>query len=196
MRRFARCQAMVYTRAMFLRASSILVAVLGIGVLVVGGWFFTTQRQGARIAALLEQRTAALADAYRGMADTQVFPAEQSAELTMEQRETIAQLRQIYDGLSGNLSVSEKVNAISEMQSALIKYARQSPNEVALRDALGEQGAMTALLHDYNDAARQWNQRNVGFMGRLAGQVMPQTDDSMPYLRFDGFKDFNPTISM
>lgn len=190
---------------MALRMTKVALFTAAVALVVGGGFTVKEQRERSALAAQLETETDHMADAYRQMAEQHVFPSENSTELTQDQRRAAAHVRTMYSKLSEDLAMPEKVTAINELQMALISYLRHSlfsPSFVdstatlSLQQALGEQGSVVDILRDYNDTARRWNDLHATAMGRLQGQMLGQDQDMLPYLRFDGNKEFITIISI
>jgi hypothetical protein len=174
--------------------------------LVVGGISMVSgQRERARLASVLELETEQLSSAYRAMAEQHVFPSENSTELTQDQRQSAARVRAGHSRLSEELTLHDKVGAINDLQLALVSYLRHSmfsPSFVdstathSLQQALGERGSVVELLQAYNETAKAWNVLGESGFGRLQGRLGSQSADLLPYLRFDGNKEFYTVISL
>lgn len=187
------------------RVTKILFFTAAVALVAGGGFVIREQQEKSHVASLLAQQTDNVADAYRAMAEQHVFPSENSTELTQDQRKAAVLVRTMHSKLEQEMSIDEKVTAINELQMALIAYLRHSmfsPSFVdstatlSLQQALGEQGSVVALLRDYNDSARQWNDLHESAFTRLQGTLLDQNDDMLPYLRFDGQKEYITVISI
>lgn len=190
---------------MALRMTKVALFTAAVALVVGGGFTVKEQRERSVLAARLDTQTDEMAAAYRQMAEQHVFPSENSTELTQDQRKAAAHVRTMYSQLTEEMVMTEKVTAINELQMALISYLRHSlfsPSFVdstatlSLQQALGEQGSVVDMLRGYNDTARQWNGLRASTMSRLQGQILGQEEEMLPYMRFDGNKEFIAIISI
>jgi hypothetical protein len=148
---------------------------------------------------------AAVAEAYRGIAERTVFPSENSTDLSQEQRKTAGYVRTAYGTLSEEKDLPDTVAAINALQVALIAYLRQSlasetlrtaPDTIALEQELGRDGSVRPLLDSYNTSAKAWNDIRETPAGTMRAHLLGENRDTLPFLRFDGQQEYVNVVEM
>lgn len=172
---------------------------------VMTAYVVVQQRTAAHLSRQLEEQTDAITQTYGHLAETQVFPIENSPDLTQDQRHSAARVRATLSKLGEDMEIGDKVVTINELQLALLAFLYHTTSSpefgtssgvAVLRHELGPNGRVRPDLDAYNQTARYWNDIRSRPLFTLQASLTPVDADMLPYLRFDGAQEFVPIITM
>lgn len=142
----------------------------------------------------LEKETAAIFESYRALAMETVIPLAEEPTATDTQRSVVDRIAAIHPGSTPE----ETVAAISALQTTMTSFVNagsvlsSDPRFIRLQQEMGERGSIREQLNAYNTAALQWNRAADSF----AASLLMRDTEPLPSLRFDGEKEFVPSVSL
>lgn len=168
-----------------------LLLLCGIGALGTGLYRYASF---AELEMNLEKETAAIFESYRALAMETVMPLAEEPSAIDAQRATVDRIAAIHPGNTP----AETVAAISALQMTLTSFVNAGgtfstdPRFVRLKEEMGERGSIRKQLNAYNTTVLRWNRAANSF----AASLLMRDTEPLPSLRFDGEKEFIPSVSL
>lgn len=170
-----------------------------------GGTVFYRYNEFRSAKAQVASDAGAVAEAYRGIAERTVFPLENSPSLSQDQRKTAGYVRDAHARLAEPGEPQSTVTDINALQVALRAYLRQSlaseelralPETITLQQELSRDGQVRPLLDAYNNSAKAWNDIRTTTAGTMRAHVLGEDTEPLPFLRFDGEREFVNVVDL
>lgn|GEM_PF-6340364 len=180
---------------------------LSIGLATTAGivWYAGNSSMSAS-AALIEERTQAIHDAYAALVQMHMTPLEQlmaSSDLRYADSEGMQRVQNALAAIP-QTPVEAQVNGINLLQLELAAFTLRGATNPRLEESadfneiqheMSEAGDIRKLIDSYNDAVAGWNTR----IGSLWGSIVSTDKENevvLPFLKFDGSKEFFPEIKI
>lgn len=183
------------------RIASLLVCAVAVG----GGVIVYEQLLFKKLAAHLEEQTAAIAAGYGTLAVETLTPLKERQTLTTEQERLADRATNLAEEIDTPASLQEKIQRISTLQMTLVSFSKSAhatsdlandPAFIRLQEEMGERGSLRGQLNDYNTTARRWNNSLQSDVGSVTMRLNGGNSSLLPYLRFDGEQEYVTTIQL
>lgn len=175
-----------------------------IGLATVTGVVWYAGSSSMRASAVtIEERTGEIHAAYATLIEKHLTPLRQTGSLHAADTESMNAVETALAAIPMT-PVEARVNGINMLQLQLSAFAVQGASNPILKDSadfaeiqreMSEAGDIRTLIDSYNDAVADWNTR----IGSLWGSVVNRdagNDAVLPFLKFDGSKEFFPEIKI
>lgn len=164
----------------------------------VGGWIFAERSSQAMLWSRTETKAAEISQAYVDTIRERLPFLKQAAGSNELQKEGIVKLENVTAEVAAQpgTSIVTTLQNVTRMQVAvasLLSIADASQLASGpfseLQRAVGDRGALSDVIEEYNVLAREWNQRSSSFLGSVAAGVSDTKTEQLPYLRVNGLDE-------
>lgn len=160
------------------------------------------QKAVSALANRLDMLTREIADEYHSVIEPSRSALSRQPLLPV-QRERLERLPSLSAAMREARHTQARVDAINDVQLALSAFLgsvssddplRTHPSFGPLARMMDERGDMRDTLDQYNQTAVQWNNAADSALASLT--MGSESGNLLPYLRFDGQKDYAPVIDI
>ncbi len=179
----------------------LVVGVIGFGIVAGMGAVHITTLQ-----ATLSEQTKAITQTYGTFVETRLTPLLASNNITTEQRGLIVQLHGVTQALAaGTGSVNARIDGIHDTQTRLVLLLRSlethqqgtnAPIASQLETLMGKKSEIVTQLDAYNETAQKWNDALSSRTNIIWASLLGAAEKTLPFLRFDGEKEFFTNIQI
>lgn len=146
-----------------------------------------------------------IAGSYQEIAERYAIPLASYDEFTAEQSKSMVDVRRQYSALHQNKDILETAQDVIALQIALQSFLSATPSNspvaqdgrfLALQSRMGKSGEVRALLKEYNNTAKRWNNYLGAPTAALSISFNRIDTRLLPYLHFMGQENYVPVISL
>jgi hypothetical protein len=164
----------------------------------VGGWIFAERSSQAMLWSRTETKAAEISQAYVDTIRESLPLLKQASWSNQLQKEGIVKLENVTEEVAAQpgtsiVTILQNVTRMQVAVASLLSIADTSQLVAGpfsdLQRAVGDRGAISDAIEEYNMLAREWNQRSSSFLGSVAAGVGDAKPLPLPYLRVNGLDE-------